>query len=92
MSAVIDAVAGPPSDGQADLADIPRLPDLAAKDLFAVAEVLHIFEFAELKDGAIKLTAAGRVFAQCEAKALAALQRTPVALCAFRRAHTARSG
>jgi len=68
MSAVMDAVAGPPNDGQADLADLARLPDLAAKDLFAVAEALHILEFAELKDGAVKLTAAGRVFAQCEAE------------------------
>jgi len=58
MSAVVEAVARPPNDGQADLADIARLPDLGAKDLFAVAEALHILEFAELKDGAIKLTAA----------------------------------
>lgn len=32
-------------------------------DLFPIAEALHILEFAELKDGALKLTAAGRVFA-----------------------------
>jgi NitT/TauT family transport system ATP-binding protein len=64
--AAVEAVAGPPSDGQADLADIgPRL-SLGAESLFAVAEALHILEFAELKDGAIKLTASGRVFAQCD--------------------------
>jgi NitT/TauT family transport system ATP-binding protein len=68
ISAVIEAVAQPPSEGQADLADIARLPDLRAKDLFAVAEALHILEFAELRDGAIRLTAAGRVFAQSEAE------------------------
>ena len=33
-------------------------------DLFPTAEALHILEFALLKDGALKLTAAGRVFAQ----------------------------
>jgi NitT/TauT family transport system ATP-binding protein len=66
IAAVIEAVAGPPSNGQADLADIARLPGLRAKDLFAVAEALHILEFAELKDGTIKLTAAGTVFAQSE--------------------------
>jgi len=66
MSAVIEAVAGPPNDGQADLSDLARLPDLRAKDLLGVADALHILELAELKDGAIRLTAAGRVFAQCE--------------------------
>jgi NitT/TauT family transport system ATP-binding protein len=30
----------------------------------ALAEVLHILEFAELKEGSIKLTASGRIFAQ----------------------------
>jgi hypothetical protein len=50
IAAVIEAVAGPPGNGQSDLADIARLPGLRAKDLFAVAEVLHILEFAELKD------------------------------------------
>ena len=39
---------------------------LGAKDLLAVGEALHILKFAELKDGAIKLAAAGRVFAQSE--------------------------
>ena len=42
----------------------PRLLALEINDLFPIAEALHILEFAELKDGAIKLTAAGRVFAQ----------------------------
>jgi len=64
VSGVIEAVASPPYEGQAELASIARLPTLGAKDLFAVAEALHILGFAELKDGAIKLTAAGRVFAQ----------------------------
>jgi NitT/TauT family transport system ATP-binding protein len=32
--------------------------------VFPIAEGLHILEFAELKDRALKLTAAGRVFAQ----------------------------
>jgi NitT/TauT family transport system ATP-binding protein len=68
MGAIIEAVAKPPNDGQADLADIARLPALGAKDLFAVTEALHILEFAELKDGSIKLTVAGRTFAQSEAE------------------------
>jgi NitT/TauT family transport system ATP-binding protein len=35
-------------------------------DLFPTAEALHILEFAELKDSALKLTAAGQVFAQSD--------------------------
>ena len=65
ISAVVEAVASPPYEGRAELA---RLPALGARDLFAVAEALQILEFAELKDGAIKLTAAGRVFAQSAAE------------------------
>ena len=44
--------------------DIARPLALEINDLFPIAEALHILEFAELKDGAIKLTAAGRIFAQ----------------------------
>ena len=36
---------------------------LEINELFPTAEGLHILEFAELKDGAFKLTAAGHVFA-----------------------------
>ena len=36
---------------------------LAVNDLFPIAEALHILEFAEVKNGALKLTAAGTVFA-----------------------------
>ncbi len=67
MTAVIEAVAQPPHDGQADLSDIARLPALGAKDLLGVTEALHILEFAELKAGGIKLTAAGKVFARSDA-------------------------
>ena len=61
---LVDAIASPPYDGQAELATIAHLPALVTKDVLAVSEVLHILEFAELKDGWIKLTAAGRIFAQ----------------------------
>ena len=54
----------PPYGGQADLADLASALSLEVDDLFPTAEALHILEFAELKDGALRLTAAGRVFAQ----------------------------
>jgi len=62
----IEELAAPPYQGQAELATIAHLPSVAVGDVLSVAEVLHILEFAELKEGSIKLTAAGRVFAQCE--------------------------
>ncbi len=62
----IEALASPPYNGTAELATIAGALALDIGDLFLIAEALHILEFAELKDGAIKLTAAGRVFGQIE--------------------------
>ena len=59
----IEALAAPPHGGHAELAKIAAPLALEINDLFPIAAALHILEFAELKDGAIKLTAAGRVFA-----------------------------
>jgi NitT/TauT family transport system ATP-binding protein len=60
----VETLASPPHGGRADLADVARLLALEINDLFPIAEALHMLEFAELTDGAVKLTAAGRVFAQ----------------------------
>ena len=57
-------------------------------DLFPTAEALHILEFGELKDGTLKLTAAGRVFAGSgmeERKRL--FERAPASVRASRRPH-----
>ena len=61
---LVETLASPPYEGQAELAQITHLHTLDVKDVLAVAEALHILEFAELQEGSIKLTAAGRVFAQ----------------------------
>jgi len=63
ISGLIETLAAPPYDGRADLAKIARSMVLHVDDLFPTAEALHILEFGELKDGTLKLTAAGRVFA-----------------------------
>ena len=60
----VEALASPAYGGQAELATIAHSPSLAVRDVLAAAEVLQILEFAELKDGSVKLTAAGRIFAQ----------------------------
>ncbi len=57
-------MAAPPYGGHAELAKIARALAYEINDLFPIAAALHILEFAELKGGVIKLTAAGRVFAQ----------------------------
>jgi NitT/TauT family transport system ATP-binding protein len=64
LGGFIEALAAPPYQGRAELARIAGALALDIKDLFPIAEALHILEFAELKDGAIKLTIAGRLFAQ----------------------------
>ena len=66
LAGFVEALAAAPHDDHADLAGIGRKLALEARHLFPLAAALHILEFAELKDGAIRLTAAGRVFAQAE--------------------------
>ena len=63
MAGLVEKLAAPPYGGQAELATLASALALELDDLFPVAEALHILEFAELKDGALNLTAAGRVFA-----------------------------
>jgi NitT/TauT family transport system ATP-binding protein len=60
----IEALASPPYQGRAELAKVAGALALDTGELFLIGEALHILEFAELQEGAIKLTAAGRVFAQ----------------------------
>ncbi len=63
MNGLIEIVAAPPYSGRAGLDTLASSLSLAINDLFPIAEALHILEFAEIKDGALKLTAAGNVFA-----------------------------
>lgn len=63
ISGFLETLAAPPYAGQADLASLARILGLEINQLFPLAAALHMLEFAEFKDGAIKLTAAGRVYA-----------------------------
>jgi NitT/TauT family transport system ATP-binding protein len=60
----VETLASPPYEGHGELAKIAGPLALAINDLFPIAAALHILEFAELIGGTIKLTAAGRLFAQ----------------------------
>ncbi|HUH83054.1 MAG TPA: nitrate/sulfonate/bicarbonate ABC transporter ATP-binding protein [Stellaceae bacterium] len=64
IGGLLETLAAAPYGGEAELAQIAPTLAYEINDLFPVAASLHILEFAELKDGAIKLTAAGRVFAR----------------------------
>jgi NitT/TauT family transport system ATP-binding protein len=60
---LIEALAAPPFAGEAELARVGAALGIASNDLLPIAGTLQLLEFAEIKEGAIKLTAAGRVFA-----------------------------
>ena len=66
LAGFAEALVARPYNGRADLATIATALALDVKELFEVAEALHILEFAELSGVSIRLTAAGRVFAQSE--------------------------
>ncbi len=61
-----EALAAPPFEGRAELAQIARALTLPSNRLFPIAAALHLLEFAELEEGTIKLTAAGRVLAHSD--------------------------
>lgn len=68
ISGLVRELDRPPYDGHASLASLSTGLGLQIDRLFPIAEALHLLEFAELKDGILKLTAAGRVFAQSGAE------------------------
>lgn len=64
IAGLIEALASATFGGMAELAQLAKPFALGVDGLFPIAESLHILAFAELKEGTIRLTAAGRVFAQ----------------------------
>jgi NitT/TauT family transport system ATP-binding protein len=63
LSGLIEAVAGAPYNGRADLPVIASSLHMEVDDLFPVAESLHLLRLAEIEGGDIQLTEAGRQFA-----------------------------
>jgi NitT/TauT family transport system ATP-binding protein len=63
ISGLVEKLLAAPYDGHADLGTLASSLVMEVDDLFPIAEALHMLEFAELKDGGLKLTAAGRIFA-----------------------------
>jgi NitT/TauT family transport system ATP-binding protein len=66
MSGLIEALAAPPYNGEADLAELGRTLRFEIDDLLPVADALSLLHFAEVKDGEIKLTPDGLQFAELD--------------------------
>jgi NitT/TauT family transport system ATP-binding protein len=66
MAGMTEAVAQPPYSGRADLPEIAARQQLEIDELFPVAETLQMLRLAELEGGDIRLTEAGRHFAESE--------------------------
>ena len=84
----IEVLAAPPYQGYAELSRLGGGLALGVKDFFPIAEALHLLEFAELKDGAIKLHR-GRagVRAKRDGRAQTAVQRASGPVCPSRSAY-----
>ena len=92
IAGLIEAVAGAPYNGKADLPVIASALQMEVDDLFPVAETLQLLRFAEIEGGDIRLTEAGKQFADAgvdERKKL--FQRQLLDLCSARRAYPARA-
>ncbi|HEY1474188.1 MAG TPA: nitrate/sulfonate/bicarbonate ABC transporter ATP-binding protein [Pseudolabrys sp.] len=63
MSGLIEAVAGAPYNGKADLPVIASALQMEVDDLFPVAEALQLLRLAEIEGGDIRLIDAGKQFA-----------------------------
>jgi NitT/TauT family transport system ATP-binding protein len=62
MAGLIETLAAEPYNGRADLPEIARTLQLEVDELFPVAEVLQHLGFAEVSEGDVTLTQAGRLF------------------------------
>jgi NitT/TauT family transport system ATP-binding protein len=66
LSGMLEAVSGDPYSGKADLPAIAEDLQMDADELLPVAEALQMLRLAEVEGGDIRLTEAGRRFAQEE--------------------------
>ncbi len=66
IAGLIEEVAAEPYSGKADLPHLADSLQLEIDELFPIAETLQLMRFAELEEGDIRLTAAGKRFADAE--------------------------
>jgi NitT/TauT family transport system ATP-binding protein len=66
LAGLMETVDAKPYDGKADLPHIAQALQMEVDDLFPIAETLQLLRFAELEEGDIRLSPAGRRFAHGE--------------------------
>src|SRR5467141_2512131 len=66
MAGLLETVAAEPYEGRADLPALAGPLHMEIDDLFPVAETLQLLRFAELAEGDIRLTDAGRRFVRAD--------------------------
>ena len=66
MAGLIEEVASRPYNGRADMPHLADSLQMEIDDLFPVAETLQLMRFVEVEEGDIKLTPAGKRFAEAD--------------------------
>jgi NitT/TauT family transport system ATP-binding protein len=66
LAGLMEAIAGPPYNGRADLPVLASATQLEVDDLFQTGETLQLLRFAVFEAGDIKLTTAGKKFAESD--------------------------
>ena len=69
MAGLIETVAAPPYNGHADLPAIASTLQLELDDLLPLGEALQLLNLAVLEEGDLRLTDAGRAFAEADTDA-----------------------
>ncbi|MGO9171243.1 MAG: AAA-associated domain-containing protein [Rhodomicrobium sp.] len=64
LAGLLETLAEPPFNGKADLPVLAERTQMEVDELFHAAETLQLLRFAELAEGDLKLTDAGRRFAE----------------------------
>jgi NitT/TauT family transport system ATP-binding protein len=75
LAGLMEALAGQPYSGQADLPILAEALHIPGEQLLKLGEILQLLRFAELAEGDIRLTEAGRSFAALDVDARKALLR-----------------
>jgi NitT/TauT family transport system ATP-binding protein len=66
LAGLMEAVAGAPYSGKADMPVIASQLQMEVDDLFPIAETLQLLRFAEVEGGDIRLTDLGKQFASSD--------------------------
>ncbi|MDI4658136.1 ABC transporter ATP-binding protein [Xanthobacter autotrophicus] len=69
ISGLMEALAAPPYAGKADLPDLAATLQMEVDELFPIVETLQLMRFAELEEGDVTLTEAGRRFVDLDVDA-----------------------